>query len=295
MNILPLPTKTEIAVTFKHSFRYVKNLAKDFYDDFLEDTPLLTLEYGLGGIQEMVIFASEEAKNEKHYDDDQLAKFKETPLALIKEWQRYDAYTYDFCENIVFHTIRERNYIDECVSYVEAHGYDNEYYTPEKYKECKEKLDIMLSDLSKVTAQDYVNMIHDEETTVNALTGFRVKGNSRGQCVDVYFYDNAAWRVFKYINREYIKQIFYEKPLSGVFEMILDDGTEWSAFLLDYIEDNYQEWNDNVKKDIINRICKDIEQDSEEELPYSESDRVQLAEMARKWLEENLGETLEVV
>nr|DAV37596.1 MAG TPA: Protein of unknown function (DUF2497) [Caudoviricetes sp.] len=30
-------------------------------------------------------------------------------------------------------------------------------------------------------------------------------------------------------------------------------------------------------------------------MPYSESDRAQLAEMARKWLEENLGETLEVV
>lgn len=35
--------------------------------------------------------------------------------------------------------------------------------------------------------------------------------------------------------------------------------------------------------------------DSEEELPYSESDRAQLANLARKWLEENLGETLEVV
>lgn len=294
MNILPLPTKTEIAVSFKHTFRYDKKLAKDFYDDFLEDVPLLTLEYGLGGIKEMVIFASEEAKNEKHYSADQLAEFKENPLALIKEWQRYDAYAYDFCKNIVFRTIRERNYIDECVSYVEAHGYDNEYYTPEKYKECKEKLDIMLSDLSKVTAQNYVNMIHDEETTVNELTGFRVKGNSRGQCVDVYFYNTAAWRAFKYINREYIKQLFYEFPLSGRFEMILDDGTEWLAFLLDYIEDNYQEWNGDVKKDIINRICKDIEQDSGKELPYSESDRVQLAEMARKWLEENLDETLAI-
>lgn len=294
MNILPLPTKTEIAVTFKHTFRYDKKLAKDFYDDFVEDTPLLTLEYGLGGIKEMVIFASEEAKNEKHYGNNQLAEYKENPLALIKEWQRYDAYMYDFCENIVFRTIRERNYIYECVSYVEAHGYDNEYYTPEKYKECKEKLDIMLADLSKVTAQDYVNMIHDEETTVNELTGFRVKGNSRGQCVDVYFYDNAAWRAFKYINREYIKQLFYECPLSGCFDMIIGDEIEWSAFLLDYIDDCYIEWNGDVKKDIINRICKDIKRDSENELPYSESDRGQLAEMARKWLEGNLGETLAI-
>lgn len=34
--------------------------------------------------------------------------------------------------------------------------------------------------------------------------------------------------------------------------------------------------------------------DSEEELPYSESDHVQLADLARKWLEENLGETLDI-
>nr|DAI07004.1 MAG TPA: hypothetical protein [Caudoviricetes sp.] len=294
MNILPLPVKTEIAVSFKHTFRYDKKLAKDFYDDFMEDVPLLTLEYGLGGIQEMVIFATEEAKHERHYSDEQIAEFKKKPLALIKEWQRYDAYTYDFCEDIVFRTIRERNYIDECVSYVEAHGYDNEYYTPEKYKECKEKLDIMLSDLSKVTAQNYVNMIHDEETTVNELTGFRVKGNSRGQCVDVYFYDTAAWRAFKYINREYIRQVFYEHPLPAVFEMVLGDGTEWSAFLPDYIDDCYLEWNGEVKEDIIAKICKDIVKDSEEELPYSESDRAQLANLARKWLEENLGETLDV-
>lgn len=50
-----------------------------------------------------------------------------------------------------------------------------------------------------------------------------------------------------------------------------------------------------LKEDIIAKICKDIAEDSAEELPYSESDRAQLAEMARKWLEENLGETLEVV
>ena len=50
MNILPLPVKTEIAVNFKHTFRYDSQLAKDFYDDFMEDVPLLTLEYGLGGV-----------------------------------------------------------------------------------------------------------------------------------------------------------------------------------------------------------------------------------------------------
>lgn len=51
MNILPLPVKTEIAVNFKHTFRYDKKLAKDFYDDFMEDVPLLTLEYGLGAFR----------------------------------------------------------------------------------------------------------------------------------------------------------------------------------------------------------------------------------------------------
>ena len=293
MNIIPLPVKTEIAVNFKHTFRYDSQLAKDFREDFEDDVPFTVLHYGYGGIREMVIYATEEAKHERHYTDEQMDYFAKNPLALIEEWGRYDGYTHDFSEEIVFHTLSDRDFIVNCVSYVEKHGLNGEF-TREKYDECKRKIAIMLKDLAKITAANYARMLHDDEAIADELEGFVAFGFKKGQNVKVYFYDYSARKTFDYINAEYIRNIFYNKPLSGCFDMILGDETEWSAFLMDYIEDNYQEWNGEVKEDIIAKICNDIEKDSGQELPYSESDRVQLAEMARKWLEENLGETLDV-
>nr|DAQ41161.1 MAG TPA: hypothetical protein [Caudoviricetes sp.] len=86
MNIMPLPVKTEIAVSFKHTFRYDSQLAKDFREDFEDDVPFTVLHYGYGGIREMVIFANEEAKHERHYTDEQMDYFAKNPLALIEEW-----------------------------------------------------------------------------------------------------------------------------------------------------------------------------------------------------------------
>nr|DAQ41162.1 MAG TPA: hypothetical protein [Caudoviricetes sp.] len=210
----------------------------------------------------------------------------------MKNGGRYDGYTHDFSEEIVFRKLNDRDYIVNCVSYVDKHGLNGEF-TREKYDECKRKIAIMLADLSKITAANYTRMAYNDETITDELEGFTAFGFKKGHNVKVYFYDYSARKTFDYINAEYIRNIFYNKPFSGCFDMVLSDEIEWSAFLMDYIDDCYLEWNSNVKEDIIAKICKDIAEDSTEKLLYSESDRVQLANLARKWLEENLGETLD--
>ena len=58
------------------------------------------------------------------------------------------------------------------------------------------------------------------------------------------------------------------------------------------MDDCYIYWDKDVKEEVINKICADIVKD-EKLLPYSETDRKKLAELAREWLEENVGERLE--
>lgn len=248
-----LPFKTIIDAEFSHSFRYDINLASDYFDDFINDTPMVGVYNTRHDLSAIIVFASEGAKTKKHYSAEQIAEFEENPRALTEEWMRYDPYEAGFVAG--------------------------------------DELSDMLADLSDVTAKDYVKMLENADA-LNELDGFRAFGYSQGYCIDVYFYNDVAKQAHEYIDRAYITNIFYDSPISGKFTITIGGVDEWGVYVDEYMDDCYIYWDKDVKEEVINKICADIVKD-EKLLPYSETDRKKLAELAREWLEENVGERLE--
>lgn len=288
-----LPCKTDLDVKFSQNFCYDNDLARTYYDDFMEEAPIIKILNSRHEISAIVIFANEDAKYEKHYSEEQLNEFRNNPRELIAEWLRYDAYENCFSAGSVINHKRNPYSLADCVEFVTENGIDEDEYTLEEYEESKEELEEMLNDLANVTAEEYVKMLdnEDDDSLDNTLIGFRAFGYSQGDCISVYFYNNEAEKEFVCIDSEYIQHIFYDCPISGTFEMVIGDEVEWYAYLHDYIDD-YIYWDKDVKKDVINKICADIIKD-EKRLPYSQSDRELLAEKAREWLNENVKETLD--
>ena len=286
--------KTDLDVKFSQNFCYDNYLARIYYDDFIDEAPIIKILNSRGEISDIVIFANEDAKYEKHYSEEQLEEFKNNPRELIAEWLRYDAYEMGFeAGSVINHTTNPYSLAD-CVAFVEENGMDEEEYTKEEYEDCKEELAEMLNDLANVKAEDYVKMLNNEDdcSLYNELEGFRAYGYSQGDCVYVYFYNEEAQKEYACINSDYIQHIFYDSPSAGTFEMVIGDEVTWEVYIHDYIEDEYLYWDKDVKESVINKICADIVKD-ENRLPYSQTDRELLAEKARKWLEENVKESLE--
>ena len=289
-----LPYKTILDVKFSQNFRYDNDLARIWYDDFIEETPMAEILNSRYEITALVIFASEEAKREKHYTEKQLEEFKNNPRELIAEWLRYDAYEMGFDAGNVINYESNPYSIADCVTFVSENGINEEEYAKEEYEDCKEELETMLTDLAMVKAEDYIKMLNNEDDVAlyNELNGFYATGYSQGNRVDVYFYNDAAQKEYAYINRDYIQHIFYDSPISGSFEMEIGDEVTWEACIYDYIEDEYLYWDKDVKESVINKICADIVKD-EKNLPYSQSERELLVEKAREWLNENVKESLD--
>lgn len=288
------PYKTDLDVKFSQNFCYDNYLARIYYDDFIDEAPIIKILNSRGEISDIVIFANEDAKYEKHYSEEQLEEFKNNPRELIAEWLRYDAYEMGFeAGSVINHTTNPYSLAD-CVAFVEENGMDEEEYTKEEYEDCKEELAEMLNDLANVKAEDYVKMLNNEDdcSLYNELEGFRAYGYSQGDCVYVYFYNEEAQKEYACINSDYIQHIFYDSSIAGTFEMVIGDEVTWEVYIHDYIEDEYLYWDKDVKESVINKICADIVKD-ENRLPYSQTDRELLAEKARKWLEENVKESLE--
>lgn len=288
-----LPYKTILDVKFSQNFCYDNDLARIWYDDFIAETPMVEILNSHYEISALVIFAGEEAKREKHYTEKQLEDFKNNPRELIAEWLRYDAYEMGFDAGRVINYESNPYSLADCVTFVSENGIDEEEYTKEEYEDCKEELETMLADLATVKAEDYINMLNNEDdcSLHNELEGFRVHGYSQGDCVSIYFYNEEAQKNMP-INRDYIQHIFYDSPISGTFEMVIGDEVNWEIHVSECIEDEYLYWDKETKEEVINKICASIAKD-EKNLPYSQSDRELLAEKAREWLEENVSERLE--
>ena len=289
-----LPFKNVLDVKFSQNFSYDNYLAQIYFNDFMEEAPIIKILNSRYEITALVIFANEDAKYEKHYSEEQLKDFKNNPRELIAEWLRYDAYEMGFeAGSVINHTTNPYSLADS-VAFVEENGMDEEEYTKEEYEDCKEELAEMLNDIANVKAEDYVKMLNNEDdcSLYNELEGFRAYGYSQGDCVYVYFYNEEAQKEFACINSDYIQHLFYDSPISGSFEMAIGDEIEWCSYIHDYIEDEYLYWDKDVKDSVINKICADIVKD-EKRLPHSQTDRELLAEKAREWLEENVKESLD--
>lgn len=289
-----LPYKTDLDVKFSQNFCYDNDLARIYYDDFIDEAPIIKILNSRYEITALVIFANEDAKYEKHYSEEQLEEFKNNPRELIAEWLRYDAYEMGFeAGSVINHTTNPYSLAD-CVAFVEENGMDEEEYTKEEYEDCKEELAEMLNDLATVKAEDYINMLNNEDdcSLYNELEGFRAYGYSQGDCVYVYFYNEEAQKEYACINSDYIQHIFYDSPIAGTFEMVIGDEVNWEIHVSECIEDEYLYWDKETKEEVINKICASIAKD-EKNLPYSQSDRELLAEKARERLEENVSERLE--
>jgi len=289
-----LPYKTDLDVKFSQNFCYDNYLARVYYDDFMEEAPIIKILNSRYEITALVIFANEDAKYEKHYTEKQLEEFKNNPRELITEWLRYDAYELGFSAGQVIDERNNKYSIADCVEFVSENGIDEDEYTKAEYDECKEELEDMLHDLATIETEDYVKMLanEDDDALDNELNGFYVNGYSQGDCVDVYFYNDAAQKEFSCINRDYIQHIFYDSPISGSFEMAIGGEVTWEMYIYEYIENEYLYWDKDVKEEVINKICADIIKD-EKRLPYSQNERELLAEKAREWLDENVKESLE--
>lgn len=289
-----LPCKNVLDIKFSQNFSYDNYLARLYYDDFMEEAPIIKILNSRHEITDIVIFASEEAKREKHYNEKQLEEFKNNPRELIAEWLRYDAYEMGFDAGSVINHRRNPYSLADCIEFVTENGIDEDEYTLEEYKECKEKLADMLNDLANVKAEEYVKMLENEgdDSLDNELNGFCATGYSQGDRIDVYFYNEEAQKEYACINSDYIQHIFYDTPISGAFEMVIGDEVTWEVYIYEYIEDEYLYWDKDVKEEVINKICADIIED-ERRLPYSQNERELLAEKAREWLEENVKESLE--
>lgn len=289
-----LPYKTVLDAKFSHNFCYDNDLARIWYDDFMCEAPMVEILNSRYEISALVIFASEEAKREKHYTEKQLEEFKNNPRELIAEWLRYDAYEMGFDAGRVINYESNPYSLADCVTFVSENGIDKEEYTKEEYEDCKEELETMLTDLAMLKAEDYINMLNNEDdcSLYNELEGFRVHGYSQGDCVYVYFYNDAAQKEFSCINRDYIQHIFYDSPISGTFEMVIGGEVNWEIHVNECIDNEYLYWDKDVKESVISKICADIVKD-EKRLPYSQNERELLAENAREWLEENVKESLD--
>lgn len=283
-----LPFKNVLDVKFSQNFCYDNDLARIWYEDFMDEAPMIEIYNNRYELSAIVIFASEEAKDEKHYNTSQLAEYEKNPRALIAEWLRYDAYETGFSADF------SGDYsIADCVTFVSENGLDEDEYTKEEYDESKELLADMLDDLANVKAEDYIKMLaNTEDTFDNELNGFLARGYSQGDCVGVYFYNDAAENAFPYINRDFIEHIFYDCPISGSFEMVIGNEVTWEVYVNDYIDNYYLYWDKEVKETVINKICAGIVND-EKNLPYSQNARELLAEKAREWLNENVKESLD--
>ena len=63
-----LPYKTDLAVKFSQNFCYDNDLARIYYDDFMEEAPLFEIRNSRGDLAGIVIFANDDAKLQRRPD-----------------------------------------------------------------------------------------------------------------------------------------------------------------------------------------------------------------------------------
>lgn len=280
----PAPRTTHIDVTFDHYLDRDEALARERWQDFLDDTPHLLFDTPRGDLRELVLFQTDEAMRAPHYTADDLDALRQTPLALAQEWLQYDAYELGFDAN--------PDGIDPAWTPSTFHHYDTDD-NPAFVEACADVLDDMRADLARVTAREYVVMLATTRSNIprcthlsdELLPGFLVTGYSQGDAFYVLFYDQPTQEFYKYLTSEYIENLAFNQPLDGNFTVTLPDCDE-EVYLCDampYGYDEYSYWDDDLRTAVIAGIINQLR----ETLPYTEEDNNTILDMAREYMQAN--------
>lgn len=280
----PAPRTNRIDVIFDHYLDRDASLARERWQDFLNDHPHLRFDNSRGDLRELVLFQTDEAMDALHYSVDDLDALRQTPLALAQEWLQYDAYEMGFDAN--------PDGIDPAWTPSTFHHYDTDD-NPAFAEACSDVLDDMHADLARVTASEYVQMLATTRSnrpgcwhlSNELLPGFNVTGYRQGDDFYVLFYDQQTQDGYKYLTSECAENLAFNQPLNGNFIVTLPDYEE-EVYLCDVFPDGYDEysyWDDDLRTAVIAGIINQLR----ETLPYTEEDNNTILDMAREYMQEN--------
>lgn len=249
----PAPRINRIDVTFDHWIERDGSLARERWQDFLDDHPHLRFDTPRGDLRELVLFQSPQAMEATHYSADDL-----DPAWTPSTFHHYET--------------------DDNPAFVET---------------CSDVLDDMRADLARVTASEYVTMLATTRSNIprcyhlsdETLPGFKVTGYSQGDAFYVLFYDQQTQDGYKYLTSEYLENLAFNQPLNGNFAVTLPDCYEevciWEALPDGY--DEYSYWDDDLRNAVIDGIINYLR----EALPYTEEDNNAILDMAREYMQAN--------
>lgn len=280
----PAPRTTHIDVTFDHYLDHDERLARERWEDFLDEHPNLLFDTSRGDLRELVLFQTAAAMDALHYSADDLDALRQTPLELAQEWLQYDAYEMGFDAN--------PDGIDPAWTPSTFHHYDTDD-NPAFVEACADVLDDMRADLARVTAREYVVMLATTRSnrpgcwhlSDELLPGFNVTGYRQGDDFYVLFYDQQTQDGYKYLTSEYVENLAFNQPLDGRLTITLPDCDE-EVYLCDAMPDGYDEysyWDDDLRTAVIDGIINQLR----EILPYTEEDNNTILDMAREYMQEN--------
>ena len=279
----PAPRINRIDVIFDYWIDRDGGLARERWQDFLDDHPYLRFDTPRGDLRELVLFQSPQAMDVLHYSADDLDDLRKNPVALAQEWLQYDAYELGFDAN--------PDDLDPAWTPSTFHHYDTDD-NPAFVETCSDVLDDMRADLARVTAREYVVMLATTRSNIprcthlsdELLPGFRVTGYSQGDAFYVLFYDQPTQDGYKYLTSEYLENLAFNQPLNGNFTVTLPDCDEevciWEALPDSY--DEYSYWGDDMRNAVIAGIINYLR----ETLPYTEEDNT-ILDMARGYMQAN--------
>lgn len=275
---------THIDVTFNHYIDRDADLAREYWQDFLDEYPHLRFDTSRGDLRELVLFKSAAEMDEPHYTADDLDDLRQNPVALAQEWLQYDAYEVGFDAY--------PDGINPAWIPATFHHYDTDD-NPAFVEACSDVLDDMRADLARITASEYVLMLATTRSNVprchhlsdELLPGFAVSGYSQGDAFYVLFYDQPTRDHFPYLNSEYVENLAFNAPLSGRLSITLPDysGDVYIHDVFSEGTNEYSYWDNDLRNAVIDGFIALLR----EALPYTEEDNNIILDMAREYMQAN--------
>ena len=123
--------------------------------------------------------------------------------------------------------------------------YGLNYYHDLIWRTAERSKDELIENLLSVNNEEYYRNSHEKEDYQNLEYDFIVKGYSQGDCIKVKIVGNVE----KWINKDYLTNIFYDTPISGNIE-VFKNGSLIDDFHL-YDLANFNEYDSYDKDKLI--------------------------------------------
>ena len=123
--------------------------------------------------------------------------------------------------------------------------YGLNYYHDLVWRTAERLKDELIDNLLSVNNEEYYRNSHEKEDYQNLEYDFIVKGYSQGDCIKVKIVGNVE----KWINKDYLTNIFYDTPISGNIE-VFKNGSLIDDFHL-YDLANFNEYDSYDKDKLI--------------------------------------------